>query len=208
LAVQGERAHEAWESRRASLLERGSAPTLRIRTVTERKEEPDHESTVSVSEESTRASHGPRPSGKRFGALVHAVLATVALDASLADVESTSRAHGRVMAASPDEVAAAATAVQAALEHRVIQQAKAAGENCRREAPVALQEKDGSLTEGVLDLAFRMVDEGGPIWVIVDYKTDVELAHRRAEYQRQVKRYAQMVAESTGERVRGVILSV
>jgi ATP-dependent helicase/nuclease subunit A len=207
LAALGERAHEAWEARRASLLERGSAPTLRVRTVTERKEEPESESTVSICEESTRASHEPRPSGKRFGTLVHAVLATVALDAIPADVESASRAQGRMIGASPDEVLAAARAVQAALEHGILQQARAAREDCRREAPVVMRD-EGALTEGILDLAFRTEDDGGPIWTIVDYKTDVEPAHRRPEYQAQVKRYAQMVAKSTGERVRGVILRV
>ena len=43
---------------------------------------------------------------------------------------------------------------------------------CRRETPVTLTLEDGTLVEGVVDLAF---EEDGA-WIVVDYKTDRELA--------------------------------
>jgi ATP-dependent exoDNAse (exonuclease V) beta subunit len=45
-------------------------------------------------------------------------------------------------------------------------------------------------------------------WVVVDYKTDVELEGRLEEYERQVRLYARTVHVATGEPVRGVILRV
>jgi ATP-dependent exoDNAse (exonuclease V) beta subunit len=58
--------------------------------------------------------------------------------------------------------------------------------------------------EGVLDLAFR----DGSEWTVVDFKTDVELAARRAAYEVQVALYARAVAAATGEPARAVLLSV
>jgi ATP-dependent exoDNAse (exonuclease V) beta subunit len=64
------------------------------------------------------------------------------------------------------------------------------------------------LIEGILDLAFREIDAGAPIWTVVDFKTDVEIAGRRDDYRRQVRLYADAVAAATGEKARGVLLSV
>ena len=161
-----------------------------------------------VREESTNVSREARPGGKRFGTLVHALLATVPFDAPRAEVESASRAQGRMVGATSEEVTAAVEAVCAASHHAIWQQAKAAGDRCRRESPVLVKEDDGSITEGVLDLAFPTRDEEGPLWVVVDYKTDAELAGRRAEYVTQLRRYAAMVQAATGERVKAVLLRV
>jgi ATP-dependent exoDNAse (exonuclease V) beta subunit len=46
------------------------------------------------------------------------------------------------------------------------------------------------------------------VWTVVDFKTDVEIAGRREDYERQVALYAKAVAAATGERARGVLLSV
>ena len=67
---------------------------------------------------------------------------------------------------------------------------------------------DGRLIEGVLDLAFREVEADGPVWTVVDFKTDVEMGERREGYERQVALYADAVATATGERACGVLLSV
>jgi ATP-dependent exoDNAse (exonuclease V) beta subunit len=63
---------------------------------------------------------------------------------------------------------------------------------------------DGTIVEGVVDLAFRN-DEGQ--WVVVDFKTDAELVVEGA-YALQVTTYVQAIA-ALGEPVaRGVVLSV
>ena len=113
-----------------------------------------------------------------------------------------------MVGATSEEVTAAVEAVCAASHHAIWQQAKSAGDRCRRESPLLVKEDDGSITEGVLDLAFPTRDEEGPLWVVVDYKTDAELAGRRAEYVTQLRRYAAMVQAATGERVKAVLLRV
>jgi ATP-dependent helicase/nuclease subunit A len=69
---------------------------------------------------------------------------------------------------------------------------------------VACRQGDGSLIEGVVDLAFE--DEDG--WTVVDFKTDAELAADLGRYRRQVGLYASMVARATGKNVRGVLLRI
>jgi len=59
---------------------------------------------------------------------------------------------------------------------------------------LAWRQPDGSLVEGVLDLAFE--DAGG--WTIVDFKTGAEMATELATYRRQVRLYASIVARATG----------
>ena len=71
-----------------------------------------------------------------------------------------------------------------------------------------LSESAGSLVEGVLDLAYRVTVGDRSEWVIVDYKTDAELAGRQKTYEEQVRLYARAVAAATGEATRGVLLRV
>ena len=73
---------------------------------------------------------------------------------------------------------------------------------------MVLVREDGSLVEGVLDLAFREIEEGSPVWTVVDFKTDVEIVGRREAYEQQVGLYVKAVSAATGERARGVLLSV
>jgi ATP-dependent exoDNAse (exonuclease V) beta subunit len=150
-----------------------------------------------------------RPGGKRFGVLVHAVLAEVDFDAKSAEIDSIAAAQGRLVGASTEEVSAAALAVRDALKHPVLRRAavsNAAG-GCRREVPIMHRVPDAVL-EGVVDLAFRETDESGPIWTVVDFKTDAELEGRRAKYAAQIRLYVDAIAEATGERARGLLLSV
>ncbi|MEW6271043.1 MAG: PD-(D/E)XK nuclease family protein, partial [Thermodesulfobacteriota bacterium] len=151
---------------------------------------------------------GARPHGKRFGALVHAVLATIPLDADASAVAAAATLHGRVLGAAPDEVEAASGTALRALAHPVLARAAAAAKRgaCRRECPVTL-ELDGVLVEGVVDVAFR---EDGPAagWTVVDFKSDLEIAGRLDEYRRQVELYALAVARATGMPARAVLLRV
>jgi ATP-dependent exoDNAse (exonuclease V) beta subunit len=69
---------------------------------------------------------------------------------------------------------------------------------------VAWRQPDGSLVEGVLDLAFE--DGGG--WTVVDFKTDAEMGAELATYRRQVRLYASIVARATGTAVTPVLLQL
>jgi ATP-dependent exoDNAse (exonuclease V) beta subunit len=111
------------------------------------------------------------------------------------------------LGATPDEVAAASASVAAALRHPLLVRAKSASA-CRRESPISVRAADGVVVEGVLDLAFREIEAGSPSWTVIDFKTDVEIASRREDYQRQVRAYAAAVSAATGERAHGVLLSV
>src|SRR5215204_6267720 len=142
----------------------------------------------------------PAALGGRVGALVHAVLAAADFAAAEASLPRVAAAQGRVLGATEEEVRAAIGVVQGALQHPLLERARASagrGE-CRRETPVLLRLPDGSLLEGVVDIAFRESGPDGPAWTVVDFKTDVEIAGRRAEYETQVQIYARAVAAATG----------
>ena len=64
-----------------------------------------------------------RPGGPRFGALVHAVLATVNLDASPDEIAAVGEANGRLTDATRGEIDAAIATVRAALQHPLMQRA-------------------------------------------------------------------------------------
>jgi ATP-dependent exoDNAse (exonuclease V) beta subunit len=168
-----------------------------------------------------------REHGKRFGTLVHAVLALVDLNADRVGVESVARLQGRLLGATAEEIGSATAAVAGALSHPVLRRAalvqagsvhsKSAQDasartsaqperHCRREVPIALVLKDGLLVEGIVDLAFFEPDSNA--WTVVDFKTDVELEGRIDEYRRQVGLYAKAIARATGRPAKGVILKV
>ena len=217
-AAEGLEAHARWQAAHGAALARGAEPSLRVDAVTRlaAAEAPPGESTpvdvargdaAEVRVEEVSLERAGRPGGLRFGSLVHATLAAVELDASEPAVRAMAAAQGRLLGASSPEVAAAGEAAVAALAHPLLRRA-AASRAARRETPVALRLPDGSLAEGVVDLAFREADaaSGAATWTVVDFKTDRELADRRAEYGRQVALYARAVAAATGESARGVLL--
>jgi ATP-dependent helicase/nuclease subunit A len=78
-----------------------------------------------------------------------------------------------VLGADERDTVAAAAAVRSALAHPLMVRARDALAQgwCRREAPITLTLADGTIVEGVLDLAFREKD----VWTVVDFKTDREL---------------------------------
>jgi ATP-dependent exoDNAse (exonuclease V) beta subunit len=135
---------------------------------------------------------------------VHSILATVPLDASRGDVDQAAATHAAILGAEAREAAAAAESVWGALAHPVLRRAWQAEQvgDCRRECPVALRLEDGRLLEGVVDLAFR---EAGH-WVVVDYKTDLEMGVREEPYREQVGYYVRAIREATGLPAEGVIL--
>src|SRR5262249_27256215 len=115
----------------------------------------------------------------------------------------------RLFGATPEEVEAAIAIVTNALEHPVLRRAAAAGrEGLRRETPVLLTLEDGTLAEGVIDLAFHEIMEDFSGWTVVDFKTDQAFAAETARYTRQVKLYAQAVRAATGLPARGLVLVI
>jgi ATP-dependent exoDNAse (exonuclease V) beta subunit len=209
VAASGERAHERWQAAREALLARGAVPFIETAPVTalaaDLAEQGDAE--VAVSVQQVAEDRGERPGGRRFGVLVHAVLASVSLDANAEAVRSAAALQGRLVGAGVAEVDGAAQAVVAALRHPLLLRA-ARATALRRETPVMLKRSDGGLAEGVVDLAFREESPDGPRWTVVDFKTDREVADRRAEYEIQVGLYVDAVARATGESAEGMLLVV
>jgi ATP-dependent exoDNAse (exonuclease V) beta subunit len=93
--------------------------------------------------------------------------------------------------------------VSAVLRHDLISRAKAA-DAVRRETPLSWVQKDGTLIEGVLDLAFA---EDG-VTTVVDFKTDHELAAGEARYRAQLQQYVNAVAAVTKRPAKGVLFRV
>jgi ATP-dependent helicase/nuclease subunit A len=208
VAKEGIEQHDAWQKARTDAIERAGKPSVVVRTVTEMKDgvvsgagRPVSGAPVAV--EATSASRAARPHGKRFGILVHAVLAAVPLDADAAQVADAARIQGRIVGATEDETAAARDAVTAALTHALVARARRAT-RVERETAIVVREPDGTLLEGVVDLAFLE----GDTWTVVDFKTDVELGVRKDAYLHQVAAYARAIATATGQAAKGALLSV
>jgi ATP-dependent exoDNAse (exonuclease V) beta subunit len=146
---------------------------------------------------------GERPSGRRFGSLVHAVLATVPLDAGADVIERLTSTHARILGCPTEERAAAADLVGRVLDHEVIRRAAvtAKANLCRREVPVTWRDSSGVMVEGVVDLAFQEQDR----WVVVDFKTDEQIRSGQRKYEQQIRMYGTAVEQSTG-RLNSIIL--
>jgi len=150
-----------------------------------------------------RIAHG----GQALGLLVHAVLAQAALESDDDELAAVAENESRALGLSSEQATTAAAIVSRTLGHELLERARRAERRraCRREAPVTLQLADGTLIEGIVDLAF---EEDGE-WTIVDYKTDRELAAAGEErYRRQVALYSAAIAAATARPAHGVILLI
>ena len=199
-------AYRAWREDRERVLREGARPEVEVFLASQATEDPPGEPAAVefLPAEFLTAMAKPRTvSGKRFGALVHAVLRDVPLDASREAVRKTTELNARVLGAPAEEADAAAEAVETALAHPVFARARSAG-RCHREYPLTLRLEDGKMLEGVVDLAF--VEDGR--WVVVDFKTDADAAERRTQYQRQLRWYAYALTRLTGMESRAVLLGI
>ena len=204
--------YDDWLAARREAQEAGARPSLRVRVVTEwARAKPDDaahadESVDVTLIDATRTTAAARPTGPRFGTLVHAALATVALDAAPAQIVEAVSLQARILGAPADEIHAATVLVGAALAHPLIGRAREAWRagRCRRETPLACREPDGSLIEGVVDLAFEDTDG----WTVIDFKTDAEIAAELPRYRRQVGLYASVVARATSRNVTAVLMQL
>jgi len=202
-------AYDEWRERRAAVQAKGSAASMRVLTATELSEASEGKADQITIED---AGFGViRPSGKRFGTLVHAVLATLPMQASSDEVHELAALHAKLFAAPDDERDAAAGIAIKLLKHPRFESARAAeaaGRCVWREAPVSLRidGKDGEpqLVDGQVDLAYE-TDAG---WVVVDFKTDIEIASAADAYKQQVALYVEAVRRATGKPATGVLLKV
>jgi hypothetical protein len=208
--------YDEWVGQREHVRDTASKPSLSIVTATEWSKgdasgappasgAPTGFDPASVAVEDVGI-QGNRPSGKRFGVLVHALLAVVPLDASRNEIRDLARLHARVLAAPDEERDEAAIIVERVLLHAILRDAREAEKNgrpCRREAPVSIV-IDEVLVDGQVDLAFE--DDQG--WTVVDFKTDVELAGSEDVYRRQVALYTHAIAKISNRPARGLLLRV
>ena len=67
-----------------------------------------------------------------------------------------------------------------------------------------LRADGGRLMEGIIDLAFVEDDT----WIIVDFKTDVDVFAHGGQYQRQLQWYAHALTRLTGMPARPYLLGV
>ncbi len=207
----GRARYDAWKQSRQDARARGSQPAMTVQTVREvvsgdaligaAAAQAAHD--IAVVSVALRSSL--RPSGAAFGSLVHAVLARAPFDATRATLEDIARAEARLLAADDADAAAAASAVERVLSHELLVRARAAQarDACRRETPVTIVLENGTLVEGVVDLAF---EEAG-VWTVVDYKTDREIADRgEQQYRHQLALYVAAVAAATRQQATGVLM--
>lgn len=207
--------YEAWRAARRTASERGGVASLQVMTATEltRHEPPMALEAPKVVVEDAAQPSVSRPSGRRFGTLVHALLAGLPLAASAAEVDALAALHAKLLSAPDEERAAAAAVAARLLQHprmRAAREAEAAGRRVWREAPVVMRldaaEPGGPprLVDGQVDLAY----ETSAGWVVVDFKTDIEIASAQDAYRQQVALYAEAVSKATGQPATAVLLRV
>jgi ATP-dependent helicase/nuclease subunit A len=200
--------YRQWQDDRAAVHAHAATPSLAVVTATEfvkgeAQGGPPPDASVAVTVQDASAP-GPRPGGRRFGVLAHALLAAAPLDASPDTIEELAVLHARLLGATDEERDAAAALVRRALAHDLLREAHqsaAAGRACRREVPISFI-RDGVLVDGQIDLAF----ETGAGWMVVDFKTDAELGAAEGVYRRQVALYAEALRSITQTPTRATIL--
>ncbi len=203
--------YRLWLERQGEARENGARPTSRTVAVTQIEEDPPGglREFETVGEPS-----GSRPSGLRFGDLVHSVLQLVPLTAGAGDeggegddidgaVRRLALLQGRTLGASEEEVEAAVAAVGEALRGAGMRRLASADE-LLREVPFVLRLDDGRQLEGVFDLLAR----SGEQWTVVDFKTDVALEGREEHYRRQLSWYLFALEQLTGSSPRGLLQRV
>jgi ATP-dependent helicase/nuclease subunit A len=202
--------YDAWRAGRASVLQKASVPSVNVVTATEWARDDRLASATPVAEREiaieNASVNGPRPSGRRFGVLVHALLAAAPIEASSDEIHDLAALHARVLAAPDEERDAAAAVVARVMRHSLMDGARAAmaaGRRCHREAPITFV-RDGAVIDGQIDLAYETVNG----WTVVDFKTDAELGASEDAYRRQIAIYAGALSEITGRPASGVILRI
>jgi ATP-dependent helicase/nuclease subunit A len=213
-------AFDAWAVRRDATQQAGAAPSLLVQTATEYAAQAAAAGVADESAEGVAVEDAAvieaRPSGRRFGTLVHAMLAAVPLDAGADEVRALAELQAKLLGATDEERGVAAITVHRVLGHprlAAARQARAAGRRVWREVPLSIvhpapvhpapMHPAPVLVDGQCDLAYETADG----WVVIDFKTDVVMATDET-YRRQVALYAEAIARATGIPARGVLLRV
>lgn len=202
--------YDAWREKRAKAQAAGETPSMRVTTATDSVSATAPAPPV-VLEDAGVFIDG-RPAGRRFGTLVHALLATLPLDVEPADIADLAALHAKLFGAGDDEREAAAAMATAVTRHarwQAARQSAAAGRRVWREAPVTWRVPGeagapAAIIDGQVDLAYE-TDAG---WIVIDFKTDIEIASAQDAYQQQVALYADAVSKATGRPASGVLLRV
>jgi ATP-dependent exoDNAse (exonuclease V) beta subunit len=183
-------AYQAWCTERTATRESGQRPSFDVFLATEARDLPiGFVCPVTL----VALDHPPgRPTGKRFGSLVHDILRDVPLDGSAERVLELARLHGRILGSPEEELLPAVSSVLRVLEHDLIARTRRSVE-VHREWPLLWRDGE-SVLEGVIDLAFL---ENGR-WQIVDFKTDEDVLARLKQYETQLQWYSLALREHTG----------
>jgi ATP-dependent exoDNAse (exonuclease V) beta subunit len=207
--AQGEQAYTQWKQGRLAAIEKASWPTIKAQTVTALAAAADltDPALARIQLEKVSRADAERPGGRRFGALVHAVLAAVDLNASADEISAVAQANARLIDATLEETNAAITTVRNVLKHPLIERA-ARAQALRRETPLQHYREDGTLIEGVVDLAFQESTAEFNGWTVVDFKTDREIEKAEDQYRAQVTAYVEAVRVATASPARGFLLVI
>jgi ATP-dependent helicase/nuclease subunit A len=190
---EGLRRYQEWRDARAQRLERGAAPRYRVSTA---ETSPTAAEAERIPVETiTLPIAAGRPSGRKFGRLVHDILQHAS---SPGDVIALADVWGRRHGGTDYERAAAAEAARQALEYVV--RAMPAGAESQRELPVMVRLADGTVVDGRIDFAWC----AGNVWTVIDYKTD----RREKRNLAQVQLYALALRRATRIPARGIVLEV
>jgi ATP-dependent exoDNAse (exonuclease V) beta subunit len=211
--ADGRTRYDQWRLARQDARDAGSQPSLSLATVREWAADATHQmpamadpSAISIVNVTPPPSDADgRAGGAAFGLLVHTVLAQASFDASRADLDTIAGVEARILGLSDADADAAADATQRVFAGDLIARARAATArgSCRRETAVACTLDDGTLLEGIVDLAF---EEDGR-WQVVDFKTDREIdALGEERYRRQVALYAAAIQQATGVTAAGILV--
>ncbi len=203
--AEGLSTYKSWREGVDRAVAEGSRPSIATQTVTQWAKNAAPLSMELPPVEVIEVPREPdRPGGRRFGALVHGVLATVPLDGGADVIHRLTTVQARTLGATDEEAESAAKVVQTVLSQPLLQRAQQASKanRCRRDTPVAWRDGD-NLIEGVVDLAFEVDDK----WTVVDFKTDEELT-RFSNYAAQVELYARAIEAATGQKAAVVLMKI
>jgi ATP-dependent exoDNAse (exonuclease V) beta subunit len=198
---EGVRQYEEWRKVRQGRITAGTTPQFRVKRITDVETLPERfETEVEIIRTDVPASaESSVKRGRKYGDLVHAILARVDYPATRTGIDSQAAAHEVGSTMSETERQFVVDVVFRTLAHPLISAAFSA-KQVRREYPVTY-ETDGELYEGVIDLTWF----DGKIWTIIDYKTGPGDEPR---YRRQITLYGEAIRKATGTPVRLIVLEI